>query len=522
MSQVVKYDVFISYARADYEDDNKQVIRGNHISRIKDTLSSAGLSYWFDEDGIFSGDTFAPLIAERIQQSGIFLFISSETSNSRYWTTAEIAVAHRYGKKIIPLKLDDSDYNTKVIMYLQPLDAIDYYKNPEKGLDRLVESIKVQLNKSDIKPLSGLPVKKRRNISLKKKSLILCLFVLFVLGTGGYFIVCNESYEVYPISIDGQRIVYKNNIPSSYTTISMRIKVSLGKAEDCFLDCSDDWLDARIEGKELIVGIQENKSAEPRYGNILVQKGESDYAALSLMQLGKDAIYTESVGSNYINGILTVDGIEYPIVKVQGGSFLMGNDYYSDQGPEHMVILSDFSIGAYEVTQELWEAVMKYNPCFHLGPKRPVEMVSWEDCQLFITKLNLLVKQKFALPTEAQWEYAAKGGRLSRDFVCSGSDVIDEVAWYNKNSDGMTHQVGLKRPNELGVYDMSGNVMEWCQDIYGTYTEEIVHDTDSCDLRVVRGGCWYNDGVFGQTEYRSFAPESAKSSNLGFRLVIEN
>lgn len=141
----MKYDVFISYSRKDYADENKQVIQGNVISQIKELFDSNGISYWFDEDGVFSGDAFAPVIARNIKASKIFLFISSENSNASEWTSNEIATAHAYKKKIIPFRFDDSAYNESVIMYIARLDFIEYQANQSKSLSRLLNSVQTYL-----------------------------------------------------------------------------------------------------------------------------------------------------------------------------------------------------------------------------------------------------------------------------------------------------------------------------------------------------------------------------------------
>ena len=188
------------------------------------------------------------------------------------------------------------------------------------------------------------------------------------------------------------------------------------------------------------------------------------------------------------------------MVPVEGGTFQMGatveegSDANDSAKPVHSVTLSSYSIGQTEVTQALWKAVMGSNPSNWEGDNLPVEMVSWKDCQKFITKLNRLTGQKFRLPTEAEWEYAARGGKLSKGYKYSGSNTLGDVAWHEENSDGKTHPVATKQPNELGLYDMSGNVYEWCQDWYNSsYYSSSPGDNptgpSSGSSRVNRGGC---------------------------------
>lgn len=228
----------------------------------------------------------------------------------------------------------------------------------------------------------------------------------------------------------------------------------------------------------------------------------------------------------------TVNGVSFSMVKVQGGTFMMGatpeqgNEVRDNEKPVHQVTLSDYIIGQTEVTQELWLAVMGENPSHHTGDlKRPVDQVSWEDCQRFITQLNQLTGKTFRLPTEAEWEYAARGGNKSEGYMFAGSNVMDLVAWYKANSGNTTHPVATKAPNELGLYDMTGNVWEWCYDWYKRYTEEPqVNPTGPAtgNNRVLRGGCWNGGGNYNRISYRdNFTPTGSNSSG-GLRLVLDN
>ena len=224
-----------------------------------------------------------------------------------------------------------------------------------------------------------------------------------------------------------------------------------------------------------------------------------------------------------------VNGISFIMVKVQGGTFTMGataeqgGDARSDEKPAHRVTLSSFSIGQTEVTQELWQAVMGSNPSEFKGAKRPVEQVSWDDCQEFIRKLNALTGQHFRLPTEAEWEYAARGGSKSQGYKYSGSNNVNYVAWHDGNSGNKTHDVATKQPNELGIFDMSGNVDEWCQDWFGDnyYSSSPSSNPNgpaSGYNRVNRGGSWYNFAGSCRVAHRSL--KLAGNSFLGFRLAL--
>lgn len=217
------------------------------------------------------------------------------------------------------------------------------------------------------------------------------------------------------------------------------------------------------------------------------------------------------------------------MVYVEGGTFMMGSDdddAFSDESPVHEVTLSSFYIGNYEVTQALWKRVMGSNPSVCNGDdRRPVETVSWKDCQNFIYELNALTGQEFRLPTEAEWEYAARGGRKSRGYKYSGSNDAEKVGWFFTLGE-VSQPVGTKMPNELGIYDMSGNVWEWCQDYYGDYSEESqINPTgpSTGETRVVRGG-GYLDYVYDEEPiyitYRGELEEQEKEWDQGLRLVL--
>ncbi|HEY9055499.1 MAG TPA: SUMF1/EgtB/PvdO family nonheme iron enzyme, partial [Rectinemataceae bacterium] len=234
------------------------------------------------------------------------------------------------------------------------------------------------------------------------------------------------------------------------------------------------------------------------------------------------------------------------MVSVSGGTFMMGsNEGYSDEKPVHQVTVSSFMIGRYEVTQEQYQKVMGTNPSkFTSGseaPRRPVEQVSWYDAVAFCNKLSELEglqkvytitgtnvqadfsRNGYRLPTEAEWEYAARGGSQSKGYTYSGSNSIDSVAWYSNNSGSSTHAVGTKAPNELGLYDMSGNVWEWCWDwyknSYDSWAQKDPMGASSGGGRVLRGGCWGDSPSNLRSAYRGGLSPGNRYNILGFRLV---
>ena len=225
---------------------------------------------------------------------------------------------------------------------------------------------------------------------------------------------------------------------------------------------------------------------------------------------------------------ITVNGVTFNMIKVDGGTFTMGGTYeqgnsYGDEKPTHQVTLSTYYIGETEVTQELWTAVMGKNPSWHKGDILPVEQVSWKDCVKFIERLNKLTNRFFRLPTEAEWEFAARGGNKSNCTMYSGSDDIDEVAWYGENRIQNTNPVKTKKANELGIYDMSGNVSEWCNDWKGAYGSDVQVNPigpKSGNKRVCRGGGTNCSSWSCRSSYRDEYAPGYKNNYLGFRLAL--
>ncbi|MBR1448293.1 MAG: SUMF1/EgtB/PvdO family nonheme iron enzyme [Prevotella sp.] len=299
--------------------------------------------------------------------------------------------------------------------------------------------------------------------------------------------------------------------------------------------------------------------AKPYLRQITVDSGDEDYAFRktfddSVLATGKSG-FLDIPTMTSRNGWQLVDGtqqdftvlgngktVTFKMIKVKPGTFQMGSTSGdSDEKPVHSVTLTkSYYMGETEVTQALWYAVMGQNPTsggstwsstYGLGDNYPAYYVSYEDCQQFVTKLNQMTGQQFRFPTEAEWEFAARGGMKSKGYTYSGSNTIDDVAWYTVNSYDLgssnanygTHQVKTKSPNELGLYDMSGNVWEWCYDWYGSYSSSAQTDptgASSGSYRVYRGGSWLSTASDCRTANRNYIAPTDRNSYLGFRLAL--
>lgn len=223
----------------------------------------------------------------------------------------------------------------------------------------------------------------------------------------------------------------------------------------------------------------------------------------------------------------TVNGAPIEMIEVEGGTFMMGDhmEQRADALPLHEVSLDTYYIGRTEVTQQLWTAVMGYNNSYFKGKYRPVETIDYDEVQAFIIKLNKLTGINFRLLTEAEWEYAARGGNKSKGYIYSGSNDLDEVGWivYN-NVINATHNVANKAPNELGIYDMTGNVWEWCSDYNGAYTSEPQKNPTGPTWQSwhqARGGAFHNNAESNEVCYRDRLYPSKKRFTLGFRLAMD-
>jgi formylglycine-generating enzyme required for sulfatase activity len=228
----------------------------------------------------------------------------------------------------------------------------------------------------------------------------------------------------------------------------------------------------------------------------------------------------------------SVNDCHFDMILIQGGHFLMGSDpatdpdFFEDEEPQHQVAISDFYLAQFPVSQGLWQVLMGRNPAYFPGLDRPHETVFWDDAQECIHKLRGITKQSFRLPTEAEWEYAARGGKFNLGCNYVGSKRLKEVAWYDQNSHEETKPLGRKFPNELGLYDMSGNVWEWCADDWHSNYEAAPVDGSAWidakggSYRVNRGGGWFSNPRDCRSADRSYSYQVYRNDYLGFRLAL--
>ena len=302
------------------------------------------------------------------------------------------------------------------------------------------------------------------------------------------------------------------------------------------------WIDNEPKGitpmvfNQILVGEHKVRIAKEGYAYhdqlVTIEEGDDQIVTYTLNQMDSLSHSSMSLMMNPLadTHLFKVKDVNFAMVKVKAGTFIMGatseqlDDMNDNEIPIHQVSISDFYMGQTEVTQALWQAVMGENPSsFPSNPSNPVENVSWEDCQTFIRKLNQLTGQTFRLPTEAEWEFAARGGGDTIDYKYAGDSIPNNVAWYVDNSAETTHIVAMKNPNQLGLYDMSGNVCEWCQDWYGMY--EMSHQKNpqgpaSGSYRVYRGGSWYFDSRYARVSQRNYHTSTFSNYNIGLRLAL--
>jgi formylglycine-generating enzyme required for sulfatase activity len=504
------YDIFLSYRRKDAMGNSNVAT----ARTFKLEFERRGMKVFFDYSEC-TDDYFSDTILPAIRTCRYFVLVLTKDCLDRCkdegdWLRREIAEAIKYGRKIIPISPDGVFEGWPKVLpeAIGQLSAGDGLQITTIHMDRVFES-NVELLIND--RMGGL-VKKETE---RWKS-----------GAGTYLkVTCNMDCVMY---IDGEE----------YGTLSAgRLqKIPLAEGEYMLefesVENGSDRINAPFEmpNKDKLYNVDLLAKKDERERKAREERERREREERERKAREEQERKERERREREERGEFEVDGVQFKLVKVEGGTFTMGATVeqvsaWDREKPAHKVSLSDYYIGETQVTQALWKAVMGDNPSFFEDDDNlPVEKVSWEDIvEKFIPALNRKTGHTFRLPTEAEWEYAARGGGKSKGYKYSGSDNIDEVAWYNGNSGRRTYLVRGKRANELGLYDMSGNVWEWCHDWYGDYssgTQTNPKGSNTGSIRVLRGGSWGTDTERCRVSYRYRGKPDTRSYGIGFRLVL--
>lgn len=518
------YDIFISYRRLG---------GGATAGRINDMLTNDGYSVSYDVDTLREGRFDDQLLA-RIEQCQDFILVVDKdcfkrtidpaTDPKEDWLWQELSYALKLKKNVIPVLLAGAEFPKRLP---EDIDSVRYYNGPQcvhEYFDSFYEKLKDKLHAIPrMAKHSSVPVGKLPNLKLKAD--LDCVFYLdgeerlhLKAGHIQKFPLDQGEYELMFVSDENEtdRIEMEFEMPK----VDKLLKINLstvrenrpkGEAEE--KRRTEERRLAELRRQEAQKAAEEQKREEQR------KRCEEESRA-------KDRVFK-------------VGDVEFKMIHVEAGSFLMGSNSDFDNPIHSVELTQDYYIGETVVTQSLWRAIMNNNPSLFKGEDRPVEEVAYFDSSnkdysalVFIERLNNLLYDQlpqgyhFDLPTEAQWEYAARGGKKSQSFTYAGSDNISEIAWYDGNSREKTHPVKErgKIANELGIYGMSGNVWEWCRDWYNSgYCMTSARDPlgpSSGSYRVLRGGGWgsYADGC--RVAYRIYGSPGNGSGDYGFRLAL--
>ena len=339
--------------------------------------------------------------------------------------------------------------------------------------------------------------------------------------------VAIDNRPSHSLPLIGANIVCLGKVINMFFVFKFKVEKTIGENVDLLLRISvDDKVLEQTKVQE--INLRElNNTLEMRQA-LSYNRPKIKSQSIPKIELVSTFMRQESVLwlgvllTNIIN--IDIDDISFKMIFIEGGIFDMGAGYYREE-PVHKVTVDSFFIAETQVTQELWTAVMNENPSRDTGDMYPVNNISWKDCQLFISRLNQITGLVFRLPTEAEWEYAAKGGAKTAGYPkYSGAKQIQEVAWYDHNSNWSIHTVKLMDPNELGLYDMSGNVWEWCQDIYVEYNQYKQINPQGGkrgNQRVLRGGSAYSSCSLCTHTYRFCQDKDTKDIEFGLRLALD-
>jgi len=498
----MEHDVFISYSTKDQKT----------VEDISQYLEQNGIRCFVAFRDIPKSVVWAKAITEAIENCKMMVVVFSENANSSDQMDREIELCVEEKKPVLPFRIQDTKLTGVKKYYLKNINWINAFPNPEKSFGELLKSVQILLpdrtmdNSSAIRPTKEERETEERDAKeaiAKRES---------VTTPQQQTPKPNAGFESKPVQPPQPVANFKNQKPAAKPKPA---------------------------------------SYPPRTKKTWAIIGGIASAAILLFFIVISNIKQDPIIQELINNMMPVEGGTFTM----GCTDEQGNDCDKDEKTTHPVTVSSFQIGKHQVTQAQWKAVMgttlqqqrdKANPDWSLygeGDNYPMYYVSWYDIagnrnsgldsmvingtpyydNGFIYKLNAQTGKQYRLPTEAEWEFAARGGKNSRGYKYSGSNTVDSVAWYTSNREGKTHDVGKKQANELGLYDMSGNVWEWCSDWYGAYTaEEKTNPTGPIagSNRVLRGGSWLNYAQNCRVSYRTDDAPAYRGNRIGFRLAL--
>ena len=495
---MTEFPIFISYSRRDIDQ----------IRRIRDEVESAtGARCWMDLRAIESGvKRFTRDIVDGINNCEVLLFMLTENSQHSEFALRELDFADKKGKHVVIINVNDCAMTDEFQFLYGLTDTISWTDVPQR--EKLLRDLKRWIAEPEPQPDPEQERLDRERVERERAER-----------------ERQESERKAREASERERLAREAAERERQERERKAREESQRKAKEEAERVAREKVERERmarEQQDVTVNPKPNKKSLPWIIGGVVAVA---VVGLVLFFLGKGDVQASVQTSSSGDLELVVDGISYVMKPVEGGTFQMGSndsEADSDEKPVHSITVSSFYMGETEVTQALWKAVMGGNPSRFKGDDLPVEQVSWNNCQEFIEKLNGLTGKDFRLPTEAEWEYAARGGKKSNGYKYAGSNTVDNVAWYDGNSGSKTHPVKTKQPNELGLYDMSGNVFEWCQDRYGSYSSGSQTDPkgpSSGSLRLLRGGSWGNFAGDCRVSFRGYSGPGGRGYP-GFRLVL--
>ena len=492
-----KYDVFISHSSKD-----------DHLAmEIYKYLTQNNVTCWLDTCSILPGEPYSASIMRGLNASRCFMLLYTKNVIGSGHILNEIDNAYNKKKHILTYVVDKTPMSEELNYYLSRPQQIHSYPNYREKLSILLSAIK------DVHADGGMDLRKNsaRDCSNRKASKWWWTLLLLPLLALGLWLGLKPDDNILP--------------SNEYATVCID---SIPATTDNVVFC-----DTTQDDMHPTDSISEVKSIEPVAPlPVVVNLPKKETASITKPTPKKEERKIS----------FSVGGVSFAMIKIDGGTFLMGatteqdKDAFVDEGPIHEVTLADFYIGETEVTQALWYAVLgvtideqknkkKVDAVLHgVGATHPIYYVSYNDCLEFIKVLNRITNEKFRLITEAEWEYVARGGKQQCEYIYSGSQIINEVAWYKDNSNDSSQPVATKKPNHLGIYDLTGNVSEWCMDWYDAYPVERQMNPQGAPkgtYRIYRGGSWHDKAVDSRVTCRIGGKTEYRSSDLGLRLALE-